>query len=907
MEIRELTIVSSVHPIGTDGHPWFSWKLDSDRQDTLQESWQLRVTDPTGRVLMDTGAVQNRKNAYIAFAGKPLESRTEYRVDLTVTDNHGNTAAKQGFFETGLLHPEDWQGKWILSPKKRKKPGVGFGKQFPSTLLCQDLRVKGPIQKARLYATAHGVYEAYLNGTRVDERTFAPEHTVYKKYLCVQTYDLTALLSQGANTVGFHVGDGWYFCPNAKPNMRTDQQHAVLFQLELLYADGSREVVGSDLSALTAEGPVLSSDLYAGELYDAAREIPGWATPNRQGTWTGVKSKDYGLDNLVPQCGDRVIPVEMFPVRQVLRSPKGECILDFGQNIAGRIRVSMPLQKGQCLRLEHCEVLDKTGNYMNNIMSAGGVGKGCDQTDEYRADGNLVSYEPHFTYHGFRYARVTVDGKAPETVDPAWFTAVLLSSEKQNVGTFSCSDEKLNRLYQNIRYSQYSNMISIPTDCPQREKAGWTGDMQVYGKTALLNEDCTVLFSRWLANLALDQDKYGIVPMVVPENGAYPQMGMLMNRAFGGKGKGTSSGWGDAAVLVPYTMYQVTGNTGILKAQYNSMRHWVEFIVKTAREKKPTKCLRPAEIEQYLWDTGFHYGEWLVPSQSKNGLDPKHMKEFMESSSCYTAPIFGWYSVRTFAEICRILAAEQPGSTVFPADAAKYQGIAEKMKHAIQVGVIQPDGSMPSNLMGAYVLPIALDLVPEEHKERFANALVRSIEENGGCMDTGFLATPYLLDALCKIGRQDMAYEMLFQTKTPSWISEVLAGGTTIWENCFGYDDQGNPGTLSFNHYAFGCVADWMYRNINGIVPLDAGYRKVRIEPKLDARLTEAHRTYESVNGAISVDWSIQSRGSGESVYHLAVRIPCNCQAAVVLPGGTAHDVGSGVYEYEEKLPGLHA
>ena len=902
MQVSEFLILSCDKPIGTGNRPYVSWKLESGKNHSLQESYRLRVLAPDGTLMMDSGTVESRKSAYIPLTGEALESRTEYRVCLTVADNHGEVAEAETLFETGLLHREDWSARWIVAAQKRKKAKPGFGNQFPSTLFRQAFSVKAPLRKARMYATAHGIYELYCNGVRADARSFAPEHTVYGKYLCVQAYDVTGLLSEGSNAIGFHVGDGWYFCPNAKPNMKTDNQHAILFQLELLYENGEREIVCSGGTASTAEGPVASADLYAGELYDASREIRDWSAPScRLGTWSEAKVADYDLENLVPQCDGGVTAVEEFPVKDVLYSPKGECILDFGQNLAGRVRMRMPLGKGQRLRLEHCEVLDRDGNYYNNIMSAGGVGKGCDQTDEYVSDGTLTVYEPHFTYHGFRYARLTVDGKAPERINPAWFTAVLLSSEKKDVGSFTCSDERLNRLYQNIRYSQASNMFSIPTDCPQREKAGWTGDMQVYAKTAMLNEDCTVLFSRWLENMAKEQDRYGIIPMVVPENGAYPKTGKFMNLMAGAKGKATSSGWGDAAVIVPYSMYEVSGNTEVLKKQYYCMRRWCDYIIRQSKDCKPKDCSRPDEIEQYLWDTGFHYGEWLVPSQNRNGLDTKDFNKITAASSCYTAPIFGWYSVSTFARICSILSAEEPDNALFASDVPKYTAIAERMKQAIQRGVINADGSMPSTLMGAYVLPIYFDLVPDDLKDCFAEHLVDAVEANGGCMDTGFLTTPYLLDALCKIGRRDLASRLLWQTKAPSWLSEVEMGGTTIWENCFGYDEAGNPGTLSFNHYAFGCVADWIFRNIAGIVPAEAGFGRVVIEPKLDGMLSSACRRFDSSNGVIGVDWHIEDN-DGAKIFRMQVTIPCNCEATVILPSGKTDSIGSVVYSYEEEI-----
>ena len=410
-----------------------------------------------------------------------------------------------------------------------------------------------------------------------------------------------------------------------------------------------------------------------------------------------------------------MLPAVTLPVKEVLHSPKGETILDFGQNLSGRVRMHVDAPKGTVITLEHCEVLDAEGNYFNNILGAGGVGKGCDQMDRYVSAGTPVVYEPHFTFHGFRYVKVS--GLAQ--VNPEDFTAVALTSKKENAGTFSCSDERLNRLYENTRWSQRSNMMSIPTDCPQREKAGWTGDMLVYAKTAMLNEDCTTLFTRWLDNMSCDQDKYGIVPMVVPCDGSYPATGKMINLMSGCKGKATSSGWGDAAVAVPYAMYRVTGNTVILERQYDCMKKWCDYVITQARTRKPKHTQLPDEIENYLWDTGYHYGEWLIPSQNRNGMDMKNLQKIMAASSCYTAPIFGWYSVATFAKIASIL-----GKT---SDAEQYQQTADKMKTAFQKGVIREDGTMPSELMGAYVLPIYFDLVPREHQQTFADHLVKLI------------------------------------------------------------------------------------------------------------------------------------------------------------------------------------
>lgn len=888
MKLSDITIYSMHRPLGCGADPWFGWKIESDQPDTLQEACQITVADEAGQILWDTGRVASRKNAYLPYQGSPLQSRTRYQVTVNVWDNHGQEASLSSDFETALLHTSDWQAGWAESSLRKKKGKPGFGKQDPATMFRRAFSLKDTPAKARVYATCHGAYHLSVNGQRPDQREFAPEHTVYEKYLCYQTYDVTGLLQKGENVLGMYVGDGWYLCPQSLPDMKIKHAHAVLFQLEVTYADGTTETICSDSETTVSYGPILCSDLYAGESYDAIPEQPGWDTAGfSDNGWKKTVVASYSLANLVPQLGEPVLPAVTLPVKEVLHSPKGETILDFGQNLSGRVRMHVDAPKGTVITLEHCEVLDAEGNYFNNILGAGGVGKGCDQMDRYVSAGTPVVYEPHFTFHGFRYVKVS--GLAQ--VNPEDFTAVALTSKKENAGTFSCSDERLNRLYENTRWSQRSNMMSIPTDCPQREKAGWTGDMLVYAKTAMLNEDCTTLFTRWLDNMSCDQDKYGIVPMVVPCDGSYPATGKMINLMSGCKGKATSSGWGDAAVAVPYAMYRVTGNTVILERQYDCMKKWCDYVITQARTRKPKHTQLPDEIENYLWDTGYHYGEWLIPSQNRNGMDMKNLQKIMAASSCYTAPIFGWYSVATFAKIASIL-----GKT---SDAEQYQQTADKMKTAFQKGVIREDGTMPSELMGAYVLPIYFDLVPQEHQQTFADHLVKLIRDNNNCLDTGFLATPFLLDALCKIGRRDLAYALLWQDKCPSWLFEVNHGATTIWESWYGYDEKGAPGQLSFNHYAFGCVDDWIFRNVAGIDTDTPGYTHLIFAPKPDEKLTSAARTFETAQGTASCQWEIRDNGS---TFSMDVTVPCNATATVCLPNGQTEEAGSGSCHWEIAL-----
>ena len=898
MLVKNLKVLHMEKPLAIDVVPYFSWMMESDIPNTMQESYQLTIKDTAGNCIYDSGVVESSSNAYIPYKGAKLQSKMRYLWTVRVSDNHGNTATATSSFETGLLSESDWSAKWVKAHRKGKKGKPGFGKQQPATLFRKQFALKDKPVKARLYATCHGTYELYLNGSRADSRLLAPEHTVYEKYLCYQTYDVTEQLTEGSNAIGMHVGDGWYLCPQSLPNMKKmDYAHAILFQLEITYPDDSMDMIISDEDVKCSNGPVLSADLYAGEYYDANKQIKNWNCADFMDSgWTSCMEANYGYENLVSQIGEPVVIVKELPVSRLTKSPKGEWILDFGQNIAGFVRMKVNAPKGTQITLEHCEILDKQGNFFNNIQGAGGVGKGVDQKDVYVCDGTSATYEPHFTYHGFRYVRVT--GIEPKAED---FTACVVSTEKENLGTFKTSDERLNRFYENIRWSQCANMLSVPTDCPQREKAGWTGDMLVYSRTALLNEDCTAFFTRWLYNMECDQDEYGIIPMVVPQDGNYPSMGKLMSMMYGVKGSGTSSGWGDAAVVVPYSMYEITGNTDILRQQYYCMRRWCDYIILQAASNKPKDSTLPDDIEKYLWDTGYHYGEWLIPSQSKNGLDMKNLKNIMSMSSCYTAPIFGWNSVHTFAKIAEILSEETDDNILYLSDMKKYQDIADRMKEAIQKGVIKEDGSMPSDLMGAYVLPIYFNLVPKEHKETFAGNLVKSVENNDMCMDTGFLTTPYLLDALCKIGRIDLAYTLLWQSKKPSWLYEVDAGGTTIWENCNGYDDDGNPGNLSFNHYAFGAVADWIFRTVGGIDTKVSGFKHLRIAPKPDGKIRSSSRSYRTEQGTVVCEWNI-TKSEKKNIFSLHTVVPCNTVATIELPDGTVHDVGSGEYRYEVEI-----
>ena len=883
MYIYDLKTNHQKELLGLDTAPWFSWKIGSEEENTSQTACRIVVKNG-GETVWDTGMKESGESAFIAYGGAPLRSRTRYTVEVTVRDNHENEASASSWFETAFLKKKDWKAKWIESPFKVRKRKKGFGNQPAATMFRRTFYLPDDIISARLYATAHGIYEASVNGQKVDDRLFAPEYSTYDKILFYQTYDVTELLRKGNNALTFTVADGWYFCVGTTMSKKTAAKpHALLYQMEIRTAGGRNFIVCSDGSEKAAESPVRCSDLFAGEMYDANQEIEGW---DRYGfddsACMPAKVGNDGYENLAAQVGEPARGVKELPAVNYYISPKGEQILDFGQVLSGHVRFRADLPAGRSITLEHFEITDTEGNYFNNILGMAGVGEGCDQKVVFVSAGKEAVYEAKFSFHGFRYVRVS----GPDKIDPADFTAVAVSTDKAETGTFTCSDPRLVRLYENTRWSQRSNMFSIPTDCPQREKAGWTGDIGIYATTSLLNEDTTAFLTRWLRSVALDQQKDGAVPIVVPLNQTYKSMYALL-KLIGG-GKVGAAGWGDACILVPLAMYEQTGNTVILEECYPMMRKWAAFILKTAKKRGNKKI--PKEVDQNLWNTGFHFGEWLIPSRTTGGLsDANTMKKSIAEGKLYVPEIYGVLAMRNLSRIAKILGKEE--------DAAFYAEKADVMQQAFADGVISRDGKMPVDVMGAYILPLHYGLVPEKHEAGFKEEILRKIEENGGCLDTGFLATPVLLDTLCECGYPEKAYDLLFQTKCPSWLYEVENGATTIWESWITTKPDGTPLNVSLNHYAFGCVDDWMFRTICGIVPTSPGYKTFRIAPVMDPRLTSAARTFETEYGQIRSEWTVEG-----GTFNLKVTVPPCTEAEICLPSGENCVKGSGTYEFSCSL-----
>lgn len=900
MEVYDLRCNGLAEPLGIRGAELrFSWKLRSQIRDTLQVGYRIRLMEEN-QLVWNSGNVTSPQSVHVPYTGPALHSRGQYHWSVTVWTGDGQLAVSpEASFEVALF-PEDWEAAWIeprLPPINPEPPESSFQslmkaviprkdvppetKLQPCSFLRREFMLTKPIQKARLYMTAHGIYRFEINGKQPDDRLMAPEWTSYHKNLLFQTYDVTDCLRQGTNVLGAVIADGWWGGRIHFTGLSCSygDRHGLLAQLEVTYVDGSQARIVSDDQFCCTTGPYRYADIFIGECYDAALEIPGWSEPGLDtGSWKQVDVKPVDPSVLRAQEVPPVRIVQELTPKAILYSPKGETILDAGQVLAGKLRMRVKAPRGTKITLQHSELLDTKGNYLHNI-----IGTDKQQLDTYicKGEGEEV-FEPQFTFHGFRYVRIT---GYPGTPRPEDFTVLVMATDQQKIGTFSCSDQRLNQLQHNIFWSQLTNFLSIPTDCPQRERDGWTGDIGVFGATALFNQDCAPFLRKWLEDLTYEQFPSGAVPDVIPFD---------RFREYGSMSKSdASSGWGDAAVIVPWTMYWRTGDRSILERQYDSMKKWIEFEIREAAAANPPKLEKSKQFKndpelrkysRYLWNTGWHYGDWLIPSKSGNGtlggmIGAAKTKEIMAT---------GYFAntANLMSQIAHVLGKEE--------DAKEYKALHRNICHAFVLRHLQKDGGIQPEFQGVYVMALAFGLVPEKNRKACLERLIRMIQKNNGCMDTGFLSVGLIMDALTDNGRIDEAYKLLYQDRCPSWLYEVKNGATTMWEAWNAVKPDGSLRNCSFNHYAFGCVGDWMYRTIVGINPEEPGYRKIRIQPRPDSSLQYAEASVEVPYGTLRSSWK---KRNGR--FLLEVDIPCNSKASVIMPDGSSHQVGSGHYQYE--------
>ena len=853
-EVTNLICEYHTNPIGIDiEKPRLSWQINTDRQNWTQSAYEIRVAGSKNNLLKgksliwSSGKVMTDQSVNVVYEGPSLKSMQRVYWQVRVWDNKNRSTAwsNPAFWETGILETDLWTASYIamndITTEKKSHPSQYYRKEF---------KTNKPIKSARVYVTSLGVYELYLNGKKVGNDLFTPGFTSYDHRLQYQTYDVTNML-QSNNAIGAIVGDGWY---RGNIGWQGDYAHygkqlALLAQLKLDYVDGSSEIINSDSDWKASYGPILESDMYNGEKYDARLEMEGWANSQfDDSNWTNVEILDHPKDILIAPQGPPVRAIEEITPKKLITTPKGEIVLDLGQNIVGWARMKVKGKAGDKVTLKFAEVLDKEGNfYTLNLRAA-------EATDMYtlKGDGEEI-FEPHFTNHGFRYIQV-IDYPGELNLDA--ITGIVIHSEIKPTGNFTTSNPMINQLQSNIQWGQKDNFLDIPTDCPQRdERAGWTGDAQVFSMTAAYNFDVAAFYTKWLKDLAVDQHKNGLVPNVIPD---------ILKRGKGVAAKGGATGWADAALIIPWTVYQSYGDKRILEEQYDSMKGWVNYMAEEAGD-------------DYLWinTKHWHWGDWLAYNADK----PDYNGSVTEKDLIATA--YAYYSTTLLSKIASIIGKTE--------DVVKYQELAIKYKNAFIKEYITPNGRLVSHTQTAYALALSFDLIPEHLIERSSEHFANDVEKFGH-LTTGFLGTPLLCSTLSKIGREDLAFMLLNRKEFPSWLYPITMGATTIWER---WDTQKPDGTIiegmnSFNHYSYGAVGEWMYTYVGGIRidPENPGYKHILFHPHPGGGLTSANTEFLSLYGKIKSNWKIKG-----NTFSYEVVIPANTTGTITLPEASLSNV----------------
>ena len=737
------------------------------------------------------------------------------------------------------------RAKWIMAPIDTEQAGIAFVRAFDA---------KKTVKKATLSVSAIGLYAAYINQKRVGNAVLAPGWTIYNERVQYQTYDVTALLDT-SNTLSIEVGAGWAVGNIAWGTKMFADQTALVASLTVLYTDGTREEIVTDTAWDVYTTPILYSDIYHGETVDKTAEIKHLGKAIR----SNYKTK------LIAQVGELITEHERVAPVELIRTPKGETVIDFGQEVTGYVEVRIKAARGARILLHHAEVLDKEGNfYTENLRHAK-----CE--DLYICSGGEDVFKPSFSFQGFRYVRLS---EFPtETVDLDAFCAIVVHSDMKRTGYFRCGNEKINQLYHNVIWGQKGNYLDTPTDCPQRdERLGWTGDAQIFARTAAINFNVKKFFTKWLGEMAIEQRPNGGIPEFIPR--------CKKNR---GEYVAVATGWADAACIIPWELYLAYGDKKLLAEHYPMMRKWIMYLHYTGPE-------------EFLWLGGDHYGDWLAMDHGEDSYKGATSTDFIASA---------FYA----NSVALLLKAEK----ALGYDTAKFEERYRKVVSAFREHYI-PNGELhqypdlnpngisdpPNETQTAYALVLKFNLCEEKDRQRFADRLAEMIRENGMRMTTGFLGTPYLLHALTENGHTDVAYELLFQEQNPSWLYSVNHGATTIWEHWNGIKEDGSfwsKDMNSFNHYAYGAVYDWIFGKAVGIEPVDyaPAYREITLAPHPDRRLGFADGSIDTKFGTIRSHWYYK-----DDVVYYEFTIPQGVTAHLTLPSGKIETLGEGTYHFAE-------
>ncbi|WP_397445696.1 family 78 glycoside hydrolase catalytic domain [Polaribacter sp. R77954] len=865
------------NPIGFyNPKPTFSWQLPVLENIKSQSAYQIVVASsqellPNNADLWDSKKQETAQSTFISYKGKQLQSRQKvfWQVRFWNQDKKASEWSDINLFELGLLNNSDWKAKWIgLDTAKDSIKGVRKFLMHRPQYLRKGFELNSEVEKARLYITSKGVFDVHLNGKDISDDVLTPGWTPYNKRIETLAYDVTNMLSSGKNAIAVELASGWHSgrISRGKAVYENFASPKVLCQLEITLKDGSKKIIISDETWKgTTNGPIRLAGLYDGEVYDANLEMPNWNTATFKDTsWKNTEIEAIADSvKLEPKRHTAVKKMSVLEDVTIVSTTKSSAIFDLKQNMVGVPKVTVPMKKGDTLTIRFSEMLlsDNTF-YTKNYRSA-------KSTDYYISSKNgVIEYTPKFTFHGFQFVELSGFDNSVNP-NPSWIKGVVQHSDFEKNGTFTSSHDKLNQLQSNITWGLRDNLLDIPTDCPQRdERLGWTGDAQVIAPTALYNFKMHAFWTAWLQSMRETQSEHenGLVPFIIPDV-------LQNNRA--------SSGWGDACVIIPWDIYNTTGDKTVLEENFEMAKKWVGYYQSKSNNYIPT-------IHSFR--------DWLQPYPTKGGK----MGNRGDTPGSFVNTAYFAHSAHLVSKIAGVLGKKD--------DEKKYKNLYKEIALAFENKFFDKNGKYQNKkqTQTTYLLAIYFDLLKPETKVKAQKHLLETIKNADNHLGTGFLGTPILPKVLDDMGEIELMYTILFKETYPSWFYSINQGATTMWErwNSFSKESGYNPQSMnSLNHYAYGAVGQWMYERIAGLSALEPGYKKIRIAPIPNQPLTSASASVNTPYGKASSSWKIEN-----SVFYLEATIPPNTTADIYLPSSSKRKkpekktVIAGTHQFQIKL-----